>query len=75
MARFFRIDTIDPNRRMVIQREVVEQIGISIAQNGQLEPIMIYQQGIRFRIIDGEKRWRAIKWLGQRSILVELKND
>ena len=73
MARVFRIDAIDPNRRLVIQREVVEQLGLSISAQGQLEPILIYQQGVRFRIVDGEKRWRAIKRLGRQTIMVEIQ--
>ena len=73
MILVFRLEAIEPNRRMVIQREVVEEIGMSISRHGQLEPILIYQQGTSFRIIDGEKRWRAIKRLGKTTILVELE--
>ncbi len=73
MILVFRLEAIEPNRRMVIQREVVEEIGMSISRHGQLEPILIYQQGTIFRIIDGEKRWRAVKRLGRTTILVELK--
>jgi len=73
MARVFRIDAIDPNRRLVIQKDVVEQLVLSISDQGQLEPILIYQQGVRFRIIDGEKRWRAIKRLGRRTVMVEIQ--
>jgi len=73
MILVFRLEAIEPNRRMVIQREVVEEIGMSISRHGQLEPILIYQQGTSFRIIDGEKRWRAIKRLGRTTIVVELE--
>lgn len=73
MILVFRLEAIEPNRRMVIQREVVEEIGMSISRHGQLEPILIYQQGTIFRIIDGEKRWRAVKRLGRTTILVELE--
>ena len=73
MILVFRLEAIEPNRRMVIQREVVEELGMSISRHGQREPILIYQQGTSFRIIDGEKRWRAVKRLGRTTILVELE--
>ena len=73
MILVFRLEAIEPNRRRVIQREFVEELGMSISRHGQLEPILIYQQGTSFRIIDGEKRWRAIKRLGRTTIVVELE--
>ncbi|MFW5971242.1 MAG: ParB N-terminal domain-containing protein [Desulfovermiculus sp.] len=73
MARIFRVEAIEPNRRVICERDVVENIGLSISRHGQLKPILIYQQGVRFLIIDGEKRWRAVKWLGQRTIIAEIE--
>lgn len=73
MARIFRIEAIEPNRRMVCDRDIVYDIGLSISRHGQREPILIYQQGIRFLIIDGEKRWRAVKWLGRKTIMAEIE--
>jgi ParB family chromosome partitioning protein len=73
MALIFKLESIEPNRRLVIQREVVEELRWSISRHGQLVPILITQQGLSFRIIDGEKRWRAIKRLGKTTILAELE--
>ena len=73
MTLVFRLEAIEPNRRVVIHREIVEELCMSISRHGQLEPILIYQQGTSFRIIDGEKRWRAIKRLGRTTIVVELE--
>ena len=73
MSLIFRIDFIEPNRRLVTEREVIEDLVLSISREGQLEPILIYQQGGVFRIIDGEKRWRAIKRLGRVTILAKIE--
>ncbi len=73
MARIFRIEAIEPNRRIVCEQNIVQNIGLSISRHGQLEPILIYQQGVRFLIVDGEKRWRAVKWLGWQTIMAEIE--
>ncbi|MFP4194583.1 MAG: ParB N-terminal domain-containing protein [Desulfosalsimonas sp.] len=73
MSLVFRIESIEPNRRVVIENDVVEELVQSIFRQGQLEPILICQQGTVFRIIDGEKRWRAIKRLGRLTILAEIE--
>lgn len=74
MAMIFRVEAIEPNRRIVCEQDIVRNIGLSISRHGQLEPILVYQQGVRFLIVDGEKRWRAIKWLGRKTIMVEIEN-
>jgi ParB-like chromosome segregation protein Spo0J len=73
MTRIFRIEAIEPNRRIVCGQDIVQDIGLSISRYGQREPILIYQQGVRFLIVDGEKRWRAIKWLGRKTIMAEIE--
>lgn len=73
MTRIFRIEAIEPNRRIVCGQDIVQDIGLSISRYGQREPILIYQQGVRFLIADGEKRWRAVKWLGRKTIMAELE--
>ncbi len=74
MSLFFKLKAIEPNRRLVIRTEILEELQIDIARSGQNEPILIYQYGSSFRIIDGEKRWRVIKILGQKTILAELQS-
>lgn len=74
MPLIFKIEAIEPNRRVVIRTEVIEELRINIARYGQNEPILIYQHGSNFRIIDGEKRWRVVKALGQKTILAELQS-
>lgn len=73
MPLIFRIDSIEPNRRLVVEKDVVEELVLSISRQGQLEPILIYQESTVFRIVDGEKRWRAIKRLGRLTIQVKIE--
>lgn len=61
--REIEIGKISPNRRIVYSAESIEQIGQSI-RDGQQEPILIRFEHDSFRIVDGEKRWRACKRLG-----------
>ncbi|MFO8032311.1 MAG: ParB N-terminal domain-containing protein [Desulfohalobiaceae bacterium] len=74
MPLYFKLEAIEPNRRVVIHAEVFEELRVNISKHGQSVPILIYQHGSSFRIIDGEKRWRVIKSLGQKTILAELES-
>jgi len=59
---------ISPNLRIVIAAECIEEIEHGIKRCGQQEPIVICFEHDSFRIIDGEKRWRACKRLGFKKI-------
>lgn len=61
---WIKTEAIKPNRRCVCTLDSIEQLIDSIRVRGQLEPIKIWFTGEDFRIIDGEKRWRACKKLG-----------
>lgn len=65
---------ISPNRRLIFDGESIEELCRCIRLQGQLEPIRIWLAGDLFRILDGEKRWRACKRLGwkrMKAILIE----
>ncbi|MFW6054785.1 MAG: ParB N-terminal domain-containing protein [Thermodesulfobacteriota bacterium] len=64
----FRVESIIPNRRYMLQVEALEALTADIDRRGQLEPIAIIQCQTTYRIVDGEKRWRAVKKLGHTSI-------
>jgi ParB family chromosome partitioning protein len=65
-----KIDSIEPNRRYVVHIEVIEWLCASIRSQGQQEPILVVRSGRGYRIVDGEKRWRACKKLKHRTIKV-----
>jgi ParB family chromosome partitioning protein len=62
--REIEIRKISPNLRMVCTAECIREIENAISRHEQLEPIHIYFAHDSFRILDGEKRWRACKRLG-----------
>jgi probable addiction module antidote protein len=61
---WIKTEAIKPNRRCICTIDSLEQLIASIRTIGQIEPIQIWFTGEDFRIIDGEKRWRACKKLG-----------
>lgn len=63
-VRTIEITRIEPNCRIVYDREAVAEMARSILAEGQREPIRIWFTGRCFRITDGEKRWRATRQLG-----------
>lgn len=73
---WIKIEAIKPNRRCICEAESIEQLIISIRKIGQREPIKIWFTGEDFRIIDGEKRWRACKKIGLtkiKAIILEIE--
>jgi ParB family transcriptional regulator, chromosome partitioning protein len=67
---WIRIESVEPNQRCLCTEESIEQLADSIRRKGQVEPIKICFTGDGFRIIDGEKRWRACKKLGLSRVKV-----
>ena len=53
----------DDNPREHLPEEELDRLTQSIAKEGILVPVVVYPEG-RYRLIDGERRWRAAKNLG-----------
>lgn len=55
--------------RTTFDDDKIKELAASIKENGLLQPVMLYRDGDgKFRLIAGERRWRACKLLGVRSI-------
>ena len=67
-VRTIQLTRIEPNCRSVFDREIIDDMVRSIRAEGQREPIRIWFTGRCFRILDGEKRWRAIRKIGLTTI-------
>ena len=67
-----KISLVDPKRdqpRKYFDREALEQLASSIAENGLLQPILVREYGEgRYQIIAGERRFRASKIAGLTEI-------
>ena len=62
------IDKVRPNLRLVFEEEVILRLCADIRLRGLQEPIIVEMVEYWFRIVDGEKRWRACKRLGFRKV-------
>ena len=66
------IGDIDPNPdqpRRVFQEEAIAQLAQSIRDQGVLQPILVVPgDGGRYRIVAGERRWRAARMAGLETV-------
>lgn len=65
------VDRIDPNPeqpRRVFDTAGLEQLADSIRRHGVLQPIIVRRAGERFELVIGERRWRATRTAGLRTI-------
>lgn len=71
-ARLLPLDLIDPNprqNRQAFDVQALEELADSIRQEGVLQPILVRpQEGGRFIIVAGERRWRASQMAGLENI-------
>ncbi len=65
------------NPRLIFRQEELDELQDSIAQNGILVPLTIFQDGRHFYILDGERRWRCASKLGlpKVPVIVQPKPD
>lgn len=62
------IEPNDENPRLVFRQEEMEQLLASIDKHGIQVPVAVFPVGKRYRLIDGERRWRCAKKLRLSSI-------
>lgn len=70
-VREISILDIDPNQsqpRKTFNKDALEQLAESIRQAGVLQPILTVEHGTRYRIIAGERRFRAARLAGLTTI-------
>ncbi len=67
-VREIQVERVCPNLRYVCSDEALSELAASIRASGLMEPIRVWFAGEHFRIIDGEKRWRACRKLGMTGI-------
>ncbi|HNW86960.1 MAG TPA: ParB/RepB/Spo0J family partition protein [Candidatus Limiplasma sp.] len=70
-VRDIPIADIDPNLsqpRKDFDKDSLEQLAESIRQAGILQPILVVENGTRYRIIAGERRYRAARLVGLETV-------
>lgn len=65
------MDLIQPNReqpRLNFNQKSLGELRDSIERNGIIQPIVLVKKGLTYRIVAGERRWRAAMGLGLKKI-------
>ena len=71
--RTVRLSSVEPDRsqpRKTFPEESLNELASSIQKNGLIEPIVVVQNGSRYTIVAGERRWRACQIAGIKEIPV-----
>ncbi len=63
-----KIERNAENPRLVFTQEEMDRLSESIAAKGILVPIVVYEEGDHYVLIDGERRWRCAQELGLETI-------
>ncbi len=59
----------NPNQpRKIFDKQALEELAQSIRENGVLQPVLVRAVGDRYQIVSGERRYRASKLAGIRTI-------
>jgi len=74
------IDEIEPNPlqpRQIVEDEALEELTNSIEAHGILQPLIVREAGKGYQIVAGERRWRAARRAGLRTVpcLVQTADD
>jgi ParB family transcriptional regulator, chromosome partitioning protein len=76
-VRDISVSDIDPNQsqpRKAFDKDALEQLAESIRQAGVLQPILVTENGTRYRIVAGERRYRAARLAGLNSVPCIIRN-
>jgi ParB family chromosome partitioning protein len=65
------IEQLKPNPlqpRLKFDKESIDELARSIKESGVLQPVIVVSEGNHYRIVVGERRWRAAQKIGMRKI-------
>ena len=71
-----RISQIEPNKNQPRQKfddDKIDALADSIKEHGIIQPIIVVKSGKRYKIVAGERRWRAAKKAGLKEIPVVIR--
>ena len=72
-----RINDIEPNTdqpRKTFDDEKLSALAESIKQHGIVQPLIVQQNGNMYRIVAGERRWRAARLAGLETVPVIVRD-
>lgn len=71
-----KISEIEPNReqpRKVFDEAQLQELADSVQKYGVLQPLLVQKKGESYEIIAGERRWRAAKLAGLKTVPVVIR--
>lgn len=71
-----KLSQIEPNGeqpRKIFNEEALQELADSMKTYGVLQPLLVKQQGDRYQIIAGERRWRAARLAGLKEVPVIIR--
>ena len=71
------ISDVEPNKeqpRKYFDKDKISELASSIAEHGLLQPITVRKNGERYKIVSGERRWRASRMAGLTEIPVIIRD-
>lgn len=69
--RNINLDDIKPNAnqpRKTFDEEKIRELADSISENGLIQPVVLRRSGEGYEIVAGERRWRAARLAGMKTI-------
>ena len=72
-----KITQVEPNReqpRKNFNEDLLDELADSIRQYGMIQPLIVQKEREYYKIIAGERRWRAAKKAGLKEIPVIIKD-
>ena len=72
-----KIVDVEPNKdqpRKEFDKEKLDELADSISKHGVIQPIIVTKQGSIYKIVAGERRWRASKQAGLKKIPAIIRN-
>lgn len=72
-----RITQVEPNRnqpRHTFNNDKIEELSDSIREHGVIQPIIVVKNNDMYKIVAGERRWRAAKMAGLKEIPAVVRN-
>ena len=73
---YIKVTDIEPNKeqpRKIFDENALTELAQSIKEVGVIQPIVVQKNGEFYKIIAGERRWRAAKMAGLKEIPVVIK--
>ena len=61
--------------RKYFDQEKIEALAQSIQEHGIIQPIVVQRDGENFKVIAGERRWRAAKLIGLEEVPIVVMDD